>query len=76
MRTKLKIAVSATLLTSAPLVGENVNGFENFVLSRNDYKSNPSQAITGFSSRTHAEHGWDLTFFSSRKPTGKFITIR
>ena len=28
------------LMLVAPLVAENVNGFENFTLSRNDYKSN------------------------------------
>ena len=76
MKPKVVIALSAALLATASLVAANVNGFENFVLSRNDYKSNPSQAITGFSSRTHAEYGWGLAFFSSRKPTGKFITIR
>ena len=76
MKPKVVIALSAALLAAAPLVAANVNGFENFVLSRNDYKSNPSQSIAGFSSRTHTESSWDLAFFSSRKPTGKIITIR
>ena len=76
MKPKVVIALSAALLATAPLVAENVNGFENFVLSRNDYKSNPSRSITGFSSRTHTESSWDLAFFSSREATGTFITIR
>ena len=76
MKTKLTLATAATLLVVAPLVAANVNGFENFVLSRNDYKSNSSQSITGFSSRTHTESSWDLASFSSRDPTGTFITIR
>ena len=76
MKPKVVIALSASLLAIASLVAANVNGFENFVLSRNDYKSNSSQSITGFSSRTHTESSWDLASFSSREPTGTFITIR
>ena len=76
MKPKVVIALSAVLLATASLVAANVNGFENFVLSRNDYKSNPSQSIAGFSSRTHTESSWNLAFFSSREPTGIFITIR
>ena len=76
MKTKLTLATAATLLVVAPLVAANVNGFENFVLSRNDYKSNPSRSIAGFSSRTHTEASWSLASFSSREPTGTFITIR
>ena len=40
MKPKVVIALSASLLAIASLVAANVNGFENFVLSRNDYKSN------------------------------------
>ena len=75
MKKKLMLAASTTLLMSAPLAAANVNGFENFVLSRNDHKSNPSQSMAGFTSRTHSESSWDLAFFSSREPTGSFITI-
>ena len=70
----LVFSVVASMALS--LVAANVNGFENFVLSRNDYKSNQSQSIMGFSSRTHTESSWNLAFFSSREPTGTFITIR
>ena len=76
MKTKLTIAASATLLAAAPLGAENVNGFENFVLSRNDYKSNPSSAIADFSSRTRTDASWDLARFNSFKPSGAMITIR
>ena len=75
MKPKVVIALLAALLAAASLVAANVNGFENFVLSRNDYKSNPAQSIAGFSSRTHTESSWNLAFFSSREPTGIFITI-
>ena len=75
MKPKVVIALSAALLAAAPLVAANVNGFENFVLSRNDHKSNPSQSMAGFTSRTHSESSWALAFFSSREPTGSFITI-
>ena len=75
MKKKLMLAASTTLLMSAPLAAANVNGFENFVLSRNDYKSNPSQSMAGFTSRTYTESSWDLAFFSSREPTGSVITI-
>ena len=76
MKTKIMLAASAVLLLALPLVAANVNGFENFMLSRNDYKSNPSRSIAGFSSRTHTEDSWSLASFSSREPSGTFITIR
>ena len=75
MKPKVVIALSAALLAAASLVAANSNGFENFVLSRNDYKSNPSQTMAGFTSRTYTESSWDLAFFSSREPTGSVITI-
>ena len=73
---KLLIISAVALLLVVPLVAANVNGFENFVLSRNDYKSNPSQSIAGFSSRTHSEASWSLASFSSREPSGLVITIK
>lgn len=73
---KLLTIGAGALLLSVPLVAANVNGFENFTLSRNDYKSNPSQSIAGFSSRTHTEASWSLASFSSREPRGIVITIR
>ena len=45
MKTKLTLAASATLLMSAPLAAANVNGFENFVLSRNDSRSSQAGAM-------------------------------
>ena len=76
MKTKLTLATAAMLFVVAPLVAANVNGFENFTLSRNDYKSNQSQSIMGFSSRTHTEDSWSLASFSSREPSSLVITIR
>ena len=70
------LAVSAALLLVVPLAAENVNGFENFVLSRGDYRANPSASIADFSSRTHTEDGRELAHFSSRKPCGTVLTIR
>ena len=70
------IMVAATLMAAVPLVAANDNGFENFVLSRGDYRSNPSASIADFSSRTYTEDGRDLAYFSSRKPLGTIVTIR
>ena len=74
MRRK-SILVTAMML-AVPLAAENVNGFENFVLSRGDYRANPSASIADFSSRTHTEDGRELVHFSSRKPCGTVLTIR
>ena len=74
MRRKLTLA-AATML-AVPLMAESVNGFENFTLSRNDFKSNPSSALADFSSRTRTEDGTVLASFSSRKPCGTILTIR
>ena len=76
MKTKQTFVASAALLLAVPLVAENVNGFENFTLSRSDFKSNPSSALADFSSRTHTEDGRVLASFSSRKPCGTILTIR
>lgn len=72
----ITIVVTAGLALALPLVAENVNGFENFVLSRGDFKSNPSSAIADFSSRTHTEDTREISDFSSRKPRGTFIILR
>ena len=76
MKTKLILSAAITLLAAVPLVAANVNGFENFVLSRNDFKSNPSSTLADFSSRTHSEDDTGLTSFSSRKPCGFILKIR
>ena len=68
--------VTAVFMLAMPLVAENINGFENFVLSRGDFKSNPSSAIADFSSRTHTEDAREISDFSSRKPRGTFIILR
>ena len=73
---KLLIIGAAVLLLSVPLVAANVNGFENFVLSRNDHTSNPSQSIADFSSRTRTEVSGPLESFSSHEPSGLVITIK
>ena len=75
MKKKLMLAASTTLLMSAPLAAANVNGFENFVLSRNDWKSNPSSVIVEFSSRTRTEGSLHLSRFNSSKPTGMVLVI-
>ena len=67
MKKRLALAASAMLMLAVPLVAEN--GFENFTLSRNDYKSNPSRTLSDFSSRTRSEDSTFLTF-------GMVITIR
>ena len=76
MKTKLTLVATATLLMAAPLVAANAPGFENFMLSRNDFKSNPSSTLANFSSRTHSEDDTGLTSFSSRKPCGFILKIR
>lgn len=76
MKTKVTLTALAAFLLIVPLVAANVNGFENFTLSRNDFKSNPSSAIADFSSRTHSEDDTGLTSFSSRKPCGFILKIR
>ena len=64
------------LILATPLVAANVNGFENFTLSRNDFKSTPSSALADFSSRTRTEGNAALQYFSSRKPTGFILKLR
>ena len=76
MKTKLAITTLAVLMMSASLVAANVNGFENFVLLRNDFKSTQSSAIANFSSRTRMTISPTLVHFNSYKPTGAIITIR
>ena len=66
---RMKLTVAAAMMLAVPLVAENVNGFENFKLSRNDFKSNPSSVLADFSSRTRTEDSTFLTF-------GTVITIR
>ena len=76
MKTKLTFAASAALLLSAPLVAENVNGFENFVLSRNDGHASEPVAISDFSSRTYTVLSCGLDRFSSYKSTGVLLIIQ
>ena len=73
---RMKLTVAAALMLTVPLVAENVNGFENFTLSRNDFKSNSSSVLADFSSRTRTEAGTALADFSSRKPCGTILTFR
>ena len=70
------LSVIALAFAAVPLFAANVNGFENFVLSRSDFKSNPSSALADFSSRTRTEDGTALASFSSRKPCGSILTVR
>ena len=72
----ITIVVTAGLMLVLPLVAENVNGFENFVLSRDDGTSSQPVAIADFSSRTHTEVGTVLSYFSSKKPTPLILRIR
>ena len=64
------------MMLAVPLVAANVNGFENFTLSRNDYKSNSSSVLADFSSRTRTEDGTALASFNSRKPCSTILTLR
>ena len=57
-----RLILVAAMMLAVPLVAENVNGFENFTLSRNDYKSNSSSVLADFSSRTRTEDSTFLTF--------------
>ncbi len=72
----ITIVVTAGLALALPLVAENVNGFENFVLSRNDGTSSSPVAIANFSSRTHTEVGTVISHFSSKKPTPLILRVR
>ena len=76
MKTKRASTTLAVLMMSASLVAANVNGVENFVLLRNDFKSTQSSAIANFSSRTRMTISPTLVHFNSYKPTGAIITIR
>ena len=73
---KRLLAVAAAASVVLPLAAENTNGFENFVLSRNDWKSSPSRAIADFSSRTRTVESRQLVRFNSNKPTGMVLVIR
>ena len=66
----------AVMLQAMSLVAANVNGFENFVLTRNDYKSVSSSAIADFSSRTRTVATATITRFNSGKPCGITILIK
>ena len=75
----MKMNVLSTIVLAfavMPLFAANVNGFENFVLSRNDFKSNPSSALADFSSRTRMTIGGEINDFSSRKPCGLVLRYR
>ena len=76
MKMKQTLAASAALLLAVPLMAESVNGYENFTLSRNDFRSNPPRAISGFSSRTHTDADAAMAKFNSRKPCGTILNIR
>ena len=76
MKNKIMIVASAISLAATSLVAANVNGFENFVLTRNDYKSASSSAISGFSSRTRTVVSATITRFNSGKPCGITFVIR
>ena len=66
----------AVMLQAMSLVAANVNGFENFVLTRNDYKSVSSSAIADFSSRTRTSGTATIFRFNSGKPCGITILIK
>ena len=70
------LTASAVLLQVLPLVAASVNGFENFVLTRNDYKSASSSAIADFSSRTRTAETATIFRFNSGKPCGVTILIK
>ena len=76
MKKKVTLVASAIFLLAAPLVAANGNGFENFTLSRNDFKSNPSSVLANFSSRTRTEDGVILPMFNSKEPHSFVIRIR
>ena len=70
--------LSAVVLAFAavPLFAANVNGFENFTLSRDDGRPSPPAAIADFSSRTRTTIGGEINDFSSRKPCGLVLRYR
>ena len=76
MKKRLTLTASAMLMLATPLVAENVNGFENFTLSRNDFKSNSSSVLADFSSRTRTEGNAVLSHFSSKEPKGFVLKLR
>jgi hypothetical protein len=76
MKTKIALAASSAIMAALPLVAANVNGFEGFVLSRDDYKSSSSSSIANFSSRTRTVVDSTLPKFRSIKPTGLFLHVR
>ena len=69
------LTASAVLLLALPLVAANVNGFENFVLTR-EPASSSSSTISSFSSRTRTAIISTIMRFNSGKPCGIMITIR
>ena len=77
MKMKKKVLLSIALAFAAvPLFAANVNGFENFVLSRSDGRPSPSATIAAFSSRTRTTVGGEIVGFSSRKPCGLVLRYR
>ena len=58
----MTLIFAAAMMLAAPLIAASGNGFENFTLSRNDYKSSSSSVLADFSSRTRSEDSAFLTF--------------
>jgi len=70
------LSAIALAFAAVPLFAANVNGFENFVLSRSDGRPSPPAAIADFSSRTRMTIGGEIDGFSSRKPCGLVLRYR
>ena len=75
MKMKIMLAAVGIALLAAPLAAENVNGFENFTLSRDDCASSAQAALTDFSSRTRTVAEWVLRKFNSFKPMGFLLIL-
>jgi hypothetical protein len=75
MKMKVLSAI-AFALAAVPIFAANVNGFENFVLSRDDGRPSQPAAIADFSSRTRMTIGGEIDDFSSRKPCGLVLRFR
>jgi len=76
MRHMKKIIAIMAVAAAAPLAAENVNGFENFTLSRNGGAASDQSSFASFSSRTWTEIASTLQKFSSLKPRGLALVFK
>ena len=76
MRHIKKMIAIVAVAAAAPLAAENVNGFENFTLSRNGGTASDQSAFAAFSSRTWTLISSTINRFNSLRPRGLGLFVK